>query len=536
MNIINSLTQTELDTLDYLRNNSEDSPIQNNFIDSTSWLTHWAKAKQNFFHQFGEKLILTKEVEAIIDSDTLLDSMHNLIRDSRTIYLRDRMISKIEELNPQADQFVWGETNERLTSIFRYYVFTKEAFMTNSYTGPSVTFAVAKDAFYELKTGCKLMRALGRIAKAFNLTDFFEEVRLEQSRIMNEANLRATLCVSIHPLDYLTASLNNNDWRSCMEWWNGEYRRGVIEMMNSPCVITAYIASEHETLHFTSSLSWNSKKWREFFIVTPETIMGIKGYPYWNTELEKETLIFLKEIFDPTNSIYFNHIQTIKDISEFDIPNLNITNLHFDITCGPAMYNDFTSDGAHQMFINKKFENTSDENYDLDYSGESQCAICGSTSTYFETEGNVGCCDCLETYRCCKCNSCITDVSYIINDQVYCQDCYDNLPACYYCEDSFDPEMDSRAGIEFGIINDKKQVKHYSFSDNPEIVCCCADCADKVFLKGEDTIINPTKYTYSSWRYTLPLVNLSEMTSYGLDILDQNTKFKESKYVKEWRV
>lgn len=532
MDIINSLTQTELDTLNYLRRNSEDSATLENFINPSSWLTYWAKAKTDFFHQFGEKLILTKEVEAVIDSDTLLDSMYNLVRDSRTIYLRDRMITKIEELNLRADDFVWGETNERLTSIFRYYVFTKEAFMANSYTGPSVTFAVAKDISYELKTGCKLMRALGRIAKAFNLTDIFEEVRLEQSRIMNEANLRATLCVSIHPLDFLTASLNNNGWRSCMEWWNGEYRRGVIEMMNSPCVITAYIASEHETLDLTSSLSWNSKKWREFFIVTPEAIMGIKGYPYWNTELEKETLIFLKEIFDPTNSIYFNHIQTIKNIFDFNIPNLNITNLHFDISCGPAMYNDFNSDGTHQMFISKKFENTSDKTYFLDYSGESQCAICGSTSTDFETEGNVGCCECLETYKCCKCGSYITDESYLVNDQMYCCDCYENLPRCSYCEESFDPEEDPETGIEFGIINNKKQVKCYSFS-GPEIVCCCANCADKVFTEGETAITEPSKFVYSSWRYELPLINLSELTSYGLDFLNQNTVFEDSKYITE---
>ena len=38
---------------------------------------------------------------------------------------------------------------------------------------------------------------------------------------------------------------NDYGWDSCMGWMNeGEYRLGTVEMMNSPCIVVAYIDGE----------------------------------------------------------------------------------------------------------------------------------------------------------------------------------------------------------------------------------------------------------------------------------------------------
>lgn len=89
--------------------------------------------------------------------------------------------------------------------------------------------------------------------------DEFEEFRICQSMCTNTTALEGKLCLSIHPLDYMTMSDNACDWSSCMSWQeDGCYRMGTVEMMNSPCVIVAYLESSHP-MYFSREATWNSK-------------------------------------------------------------------------------------------------------------------------------------------------------------------------------------------------------------------------------------------------------------------------------------
>ena len=65
-----------------------------------------------------------------------------------------------------------------------------------------------------MNRGCKIMKILRKLAILVDSEALFESNRLRQSQIMNDARIKATLCLSIHPIDYLTASLNENNWRS----------------------------------------------------------------------------------------------------------------------------------------------------------------------------------------------------------------------------------------------------------------------------------------------------------------------------------
>ena len=110
---------------------------------------------------------------------------------------------------------------------------------------------IKKNALFKLTeairyTDCSIERLKKFIFEhiEYFAADEWEEIRLAHSQIFNTNKMTGTLCLSIHPLDYATASDNDNGWSSCMSWRDdGCYRMGTVEMMNSPMVICAYFAS-----------------------------------------------------------------------------------------------------------------------------------------------------------------------------------------------------------------------------------------------------------------------------------------------------
>jgi hypothetical protein len=111
----------------------------------------------------------------------------------------------------------------------------------------SLSFVSPKDGSkVTITLGMKFMKALGKVVEAYNLDqEMFEEFRIAHSQILNDKKLSGRLCLSIHPLDYMTMSDNESDWGSCMSWREGGcYRRGTVEMMTSPVVVVAYLKSE----------------------------------------------------------------------------------------------------------------------------------------------------------------------------------------------------------------------------------------------------------------------------------------------------
>ena len=61
-----------------------------------------------------------------------------------------------------------------------------------------------------------------------------EDFRIYISQLLNTRAFTGNLCISIHPLDYITMSDNSYGWTSCMSWLKkGNYAGGTVEMMNS---------------------------------------------------------------------------------------------------------------------------------------------------------------------------------------------------------------------------------------------------------------------------------------------------------------
>ena len=393
------------------------------FADNAYFLRYWDSYKACLAAPFGDKLILKRHVKFPVPEEEREKEMSNLVfnptlggqlRDSIESFLRDEMTGDFYHLSIQYRGLTFY-----IYELFSYYVFTCQAFNKNIYEGPTFGIELKGGKWIKFVEGMKLMKLLKRLSDAAGVNDLFEKVRISQSMILNDNNLDAEICLSINPIDFMTASFNNNAWSSCMDWTGGEYRRGVIEMMNSSYVVVAYINSDKNTI---LGGDWGSKRWREFFIVSRDMISGIKGYPYWNRDLEDFVISWLQELYEPVFGVFYDYKSNWSP--DYDD--------NMRIVCGPAMYNDFYGCNEYHSI----FSDPVTERFVLDYSGPSECVICGEVG-YFEDEGCLYCTNCVEAYYCVDCGCLITDSDNLVehDGNYYCASCYDALPRCDYCDE-----------------------------------------------------------------------------------------------------
>ena len=155
-------------------------------------------------------------------------------------------------------------------------------------------------AWHSFPAGMKLSKVL---MKEFGPDA--EQARQKLSMVIQANKVTGRLCLSVHPLDYLSASENTHGWRSCHAL-DGEYRAGNLSYMVDDCTIMAYLKSEEDTKlpHFPESVPWNDKKWRCYFYV--DNLNGIiyaaRQYPFHtDTGLQMVADLFRKFHFFDDN-------------------------------------------------------------------------------------------------------------------------------------------------------------------------------------------------------------------------------------------
>ncbi len=278
--------------------------------------------------------------------------------------------------------------------------------------------------FIVVQKGCKPVKMLGKLNSIFNFSDKFEAFRIAHSVILNKARVHGNLCLSIHPMDYLTMSDNACDWDSCMSWTNnGSYRQGTVEMMNSPYVIVAYLTAS-EPFRFYDK-TWNNKKWRSLYIVDREIISSIKGYPYQIAEIDKIVIDKLAEMVSQVESnIVYDPVE------KYDYNDLLKGDYYLNFRTG-YMYNDF---GTINHF--RRLRQGLNHSIDITYSGSPECMWCGDLDPNIGEEGQVICSSCEDVLYCSCCGEAIpaTSAQILRNGDVICPDCL----AEYYELDIFD--------------------------------------------------------------------------------------------------
>lgn len=150
------------------------------------------------------------------------------------------------------------------------------------------------ETFFENRVGSEytiegeVIPAGMKLLKAFK---FFEQnecalktLQTEASMIIQENKIEGVLCFSVHPLDFLSISENNYNWRSCHAL-DGEYRSGNLSYMCDSSTFVCYLrGKETETYlqRFPDDVKWNSKKWRTLLFLSEswQSIFAGRQYPF----------------------------------------------------------------------------------------------------------------------------------------------------------------------------------------------------------------------------------------------------------------
>ena len=507
----------------------EDKDFINNYIDDYALegmtkspgvsidhlLRYWDKNKQTLFKMFNNQLILTKQISYNKDVTEIASEIEKALfwwRDSSIFVQEFRKMTSCEGMYPY---------NYDLDDLI-----DSNTLAENIYSGSSFNIKLPSGETLQINHGCKVSKVLGKIAKGCGLNGY-EEFRIKHSQILNQKTLKGTLCISIHPVDYITMSHNECNWTSCMDWTDGgEYRRGTIEMMNSNAVIVAYLASEHPMMYEDYAIS--NKKWRELFVVNKDIITGIKGYPYFNADLEKSVTDWLKELAQTNldwsyEEPYFKYHVGLKDYHEELNRYLNIS---FETT---SMYNDFSTI-HHYAYVSPNIN----EIYHFNYSGPAICLKCGKNESeiYFDGEDSLICEDCCSSGRCDSCRSRYSsDELYELDGNLYCEECFNYLSVnCRMCETAC--LADNTTDIR--LANKEKNIIYGRYIAIP----VCDSCFKAISRQtAKDYFIgrlySHSQYTWSSIDYVYVEECTEEgLSLFGIDSMEELADYEDSGVVK----
>ena len=235
----------------------------NQLINCQDWIQQWESAKSSFIKDFHDQLI------------------YEIPNVSFSLGLKERQF-KLESFRERIRVY-YG--NVELANFLQW---------------------IELDDFYNnlLSTGYyyqdDCIPAGYKVVKAFK---FFEEdksiltdIQNEASRIIQTNKINGTLCFSVHPLDYLSVSENDHNWRSCHAL-DGDYRAGNVSYMLDTSTVVCYLRSNEpaQLPNFPYSVPWNSKKWRVLLFFSTDKSMCFAGrqYPF----ATDNALDFIKNIF-----------------------------------------------------------------------------------------------------------------------------------------------------------------------------------------------------------------------------------------------
>jgi hypothetical protein len=112
--------------------------------------------------------------------------------------------------------------------------------------------------------------------------ELLANIQNRASMIIQEDKIEGYLCMSVHPLDYLSSSENTYNWRSCHSL-DGEYRAGNLSYMMDGSTVVCYLEADDKAVlpRFPISVPWNNKKWRCLlhFDTTLEVVFAGRQYP-----------------------------------------------------------------------------------------------------------------------------------------------------------------------------------------------------------------------------------------------------------------
>ena len=391
-------------------------------VDSHQLLEKWYEAKKYFIDKWNGELILEYPEPVVFHLDE-------------------------QEKKMQISEFIFRvETNydNYDLAIFLQNLDTKEIFDNK----------LEKD--YADSVG-RSIQAGSKIIKAFKYFETNErvlrEMQDELSAIIQEDKITGTLCLSVHPLDFLSASENQHKWRSCHAL-DGEYRAGNLSYLTDSSTIMCYLKSDDKKVklpHFPEDVPWNSKKWRMWLFSSDDysALFAGRQYPFFSKDalyLSRSLLLGKTEI---TWSDWYDDILTEFPRKNYHYRDCDLYGRHVSMRNRIFRMRDFVEDvgGDDALHFNDVLESSCYVPY--------YCwSRYGSPNIHFTIGSSVNCICCSATpllnsdmmicRECFRANSKNTrrDVKYceccdsrcLIEDMVYCESCGDFI--CNDCAES----------------------------------------------------------------------------------------------------
>lgn len=404
-----------------------------NFIGLNEWLQPWSHSNQKLYKLLGNKLIREfkfkyEKPEQVLRSEIIEKLMNSDFKTSYHKFYEDYIAANKLELIPEQKKF------------FNHLLDTKNFENDKIYYGIKYKTPTAKKML-QIQAGAKPLRAISRVIDYFkDIYTFkgYDDFRVKHSLIMNDKVINGTICISIHPLDFMTMSDNASNWQSCMSWvYNGCYRVGTIEMMNSNNVVCAYLKNTSSPFVFTHPATeevkgeWVNKAWRQLFYINKDIIMSGKAYPYIQEDITRFILNTLKDLakenmnwnyefgIEPyKDMIHVNSLYRMEKQREWIYAKSQVKNNIIWDTNG--MYNDMLNDNTYPFLC---YRNKVKHTKIYSASGKCNCLQCGGSVIEFDEDE-------MDYY-----NDRYRNVGAVL-----CRDCYDSYEVCDCC-DSYSPVM-----------------------------------------------------------------------------------------------
>ena len=278
-------------------------------------------AKHIFISMFGDNLIYEypDKISFSLDADTKRRELNDFIDD-------------VADLAPYNDDFI--------------------SFIGQLQTDEFYNNILEKDYVYKDKKipkGSKIIKSFKHFITEENL---LSAIQNKASMLIQENKIEGYLCFSVHPLDYLSSSENNHNWRSCHSL-DGEYRAGNLSYMCDSSTMIVYLRSEdkEQLQNFPDGLKWNSKKWRCLlnFDDTYSAIFAGRQYPFSSEESLDVVREILYENILPNEQTWYGdrvkwshwHNDQIKDYAyenDYDNEYTSMSDFHNYVVIRHAIY------------------------------------------------------------------------------------------------------------------------------------------------------------------------------------------------------
>lgn len=401
-------------------------------------------------------------------------------------------LSDVEKRMKISDLTDWVERKYRLYDLSDFITANEKTFFEN---------VVAEEYKYKdtvIPKGMKLLKAF----KYFEENkDILNDIQNVASMYIQQNKISGKLCLSVHPLDFLSSSENTLNWRSCHAL-DGEYRAGNLSYMLDESTIICYLKSDEEVElpRFPSSVPWNNKKWRCLLFFSENNKMMFAGRPYpfaANGLLNKiRDIVQELKLIEVSNNFYWekkclsewrnDYIDTFNfsDGTQVKLENRHILNNFNELVSlrkiitdqhGSCHYNDLLRSSCYvPYYAQVEYASNHVPEYEAHFriGAKTLCLNCGKHLV--SEPDSMLCEDCLEHYEsekyldgmfCSECGARIRndEGEYVATGEFLCPNCIrEYTQICYKCNERYYQD-------DMSVVRDE---------DNAHVHWICTNCRE----------------------------------------------------------